>query len=221
MKRAALTALVALSLFTVTGCTTSNSQVVGTDSLKAAASGVESQVQDAGGVVVKVGQSMVRVNKDLNAFEVGAGTASHYKYVGGRLYIDASIGDKQAYVEGTDENLKKLGVDPVQAREDAAMLTLLLSLPGGITSWSSGVTSRAALSENTVRLTVKQESLENALAAGIKDPANFFFTTGPDGNLVKWGVSDRPGAALEIVSYEAVSVEKPSDDIIVAVGSTP
>lgn len=221
MKRAYHTALAVISLVVAVSCTNNTETAPRPAALTTAAAGVTRQLKDAGGVVVKVGGSIVRFDAKLAAFEVGAGTASHYKFVNGRIYVDASVGAKEAYVEGTDENLKKLGVDPVQVKQDALMLLLLMTLPSSLSSWSEGITSRATLSERTVRITVKQESLRNGLAAGLKPSTNFFFTTGPDGTLVGWGVVDRPGAALEVISYEEVSVEQPSNDVLVAVGNTP
>lgn len=220
MKRVALKAVATVSIILLTSCT-NNTSVADQTALATATASVGSRIKDAGGVVVKVGGSTARFNASLDAFEVGAGTASHYKVVDGSIYIDASVGDKEAYVEGTDENLKRLGVDPAQAKQDAVTMLLLMTLPGSLSSWSEGITSRVSLSDRTIRVTVQQDAIPNALAAGIRSSTNFFFTTGPDGSLIEWGFSDRPGAALKIMSYEEVSVVKPSDDAIVAVGSTP
>ena len=221
MKRAYHTALAVISLVVAVSCSNNTETAARPAALTTAAAGVTRQLKDAGGVVVKVGGSIVRFDSKLAAFEVGAGTASHYKFVNGSVYVDASVGDKEAYVEGTDENLKKLGVDPAQVKQDALLLLLLMNLPGSLSSWSEGITSRVTLSDRTVRVTVKQESLKNSLAAGLKPSTDFFFTTGPDGTLSKWGIVDRPGAALEVVSYEKVSVEQPASEVLVAVGNTP
>lgn len=167
----------------------------------------------AGGVEVSIGGERVLVASDFSAFDIAPDTALHYIVVGRVPYIDASLNGDSQYVEGTPENLTKMGVDPKDMAKSIAKLEVLMKLPSTTSSWIGAATNISAISNRTTRMTVPVEKIDGAKDAGFPDVISLFFKLDEEGSLVQWGVFEKSGQTISTEQFTKVSIEKPSKTI--------
>jgi hypothetical protein len=182
-----------------------------------ASSAFSRNLRDAGGVVVTVSGAVVRVRADLDAYDIAPGTALHYLIVENIPYIDASLGDATSYVQGTEQNLKLMGVEPERYMQDTALLSLLMALPTRSADWAPVATDVVQVSERSFRLKLPVDKMPEAKNADLTKPTEFFFTLDEAGALLQWGVFDKAGQSVTFKKFEKVELEVPSADQLVPV----
>jgi hypothetical protein len=208
------------ALLTLSACSSSSSSQDATvNQIADASSAFSRNLRDAGGAVVTVSGSIVRVNSDLNAYDIAPGTALHYMIVKNIPYIDASVGGSTGYVQGTESNLKLMGVEPERYMRDTAILTLLMALPSRATSWASGATGLVRVSDSSYRLKLPIDKMPEAKNADLTKPTEFVFTLDEKGSLVQWGLFEKPGQSITLQKFEKVDLKAPSKEQLVPVPS--
>jgi hypothetical protein len=215
LKRFSLAAVV---LLTLTACSSSNSSSDATiNQIADASSAFSRNLRDAGGAVVTVSGSVVRVSSELDKYDIAPDTALHYLIVKNVPYIDASLGDSTSYVQGTEANLKLMGVEPEKYMQDTAMLTLLMALPSRAATWAPNATGLVHVSERSYRLTLPVDKMPEAKNADLTKPTEFVFTLDESGALVQWGLHDNAGRSVTLKTFEKVDIETPSEEQLVPV----
>lgn len=166
---------------------------------------------------MSVSGSTVRVNTELDAYDIAPGTALHYMIVKNIPYIDASLGDSTSYVQGTEMNLKLMGVEPERYMKDTSLLSLLIALPSRAAIWAPKATDLVNIAEGSYRLKLPVDKMPEAKNADLTKPTEFFFTLDEKGALAQWGLFDKAGQSVTVQKFEKVVIEAPSKDQLVPV----